>query len=181
MRRLHGARWGLLALAAVLGFAWIQFSRSPAGAQEHTPAQGARVGLMAPDFTLSRLDGQPVSLSELRGQAVVLNFWATWCPPCRAEMPALERVYQAHREDGVVVLGVNQGETGAAVNPFLKEFGISFPVLLDAQGNVGRLYRVQALPTTYFIDRQGMIRDMVIGGPMSEALLQSKLATLLGE
>ncbi len=175
-------RWSLLVTVAVLGLIWVQMNRvSPSDVATAAPLQEARVGFLAPDFTLDGLDGQPISLRDLRGQAIVLNFWATWCPPCREEMPALERVYQARRQDGVVVLGVNQMEAKAQVQRFLDERGITFPIALDTDGEVGRAYRVRALPTTYFIDRHGVIRDMVIGGPMSEALLRSKIAALLGE
>ena len=172
------ARWILLALVALIGLLWIQTNRVQSA---ETPlGRGARVGFLAPDFTLEGMDGQPMSLRDLQGKAVILNFWATWCPPCKEEMPALEKIYRDHREDGVVVLGVNQMEARPQVQRFLEEYNLTFPVVLDIRGEVGRLYRVRAYPTTYFIDARGVIRDMVIGGPMSEALLRSKVDALLG-
>ncbi len=181
MPRSRWVRLILLAAVAALGLAWIQMSRVRSGAPASSPPMEARVGFAAPDFTLPRLDGEMLSLHELRGQVVILNFWATWCAPCRAEMPVLDRVYRDRREDGVVVLGVNHMETAAQVQRYLASLSLSFPILLDEQGEVGRAYRVRALPTTYFVDREGVIRDMVIGGPMSEATLQSKIAPLLGK
>ncbi|MCS7221446.1 MAG: TlpA disulfide reductase family protein [Anaerolineae bacterium] len=181
MRRSRWLRPTLLAAVAALGLAWIQMSRVPSSGPASAPPTEARVGFTAPDFTLPQVDGQMLSLRELRGQVVILNFWATWCAPCRAEMPALDRVYRDRHKDGVAVVGVNQLEAAIQVQRYLGQLSLSFPIALDERGKVGRIYRVHALPTTYFVDRQGIIRDMVIGGPMSEATLQSKIAALLDE
>lgn len=114
---------------------------------------------------------------------MVVNLWTSWCPPCRAEMPAIENVYQANKERGLEVLAVNStyqdSETSAAA--FVQELGLTFPILLDRDGSVSNRYQLRALPTTYFIDRQGTIRSVVPGGPMSESLIQSKIADLLAE
>lgn len=179
-----GADWRRVALIGafvIVGLAWIQLGRVPADSASTSLFVSPRVGSSAPDFTLARSDGETVTLSDLQGQAVILNFWATWCAPCRAEMPALERVYQAGQDKGLVVLGVNQMEPKERVERFLAEMKVTFPIVLDFDAEVGRIYRVYAMPTTYFIDRQGVIRDVVIGGPLSEALLQSKVGALLGE
>lgn len=179
-----GSDWKRIALIGafvIVGLAWIQLGRAPVESASASPSVSPRVGFLAPDFTLDRSDGETVTLSDLQGQAVILNFWATWCAPCRAEMPALERVYQAQRDKGLVVLGVNQMEPKERVERFLAEVGVTFPIALDLDAAVGRLYRVYAMPTTYFIDRQGVIRDVVVGGPLNEALLQSKIDALLGE
>lgn len=107
--------------------------------------------------------------------------WATWCSPCRAEMPSLEAVYQAHRNQAFVVLAVDQMESQATVAAFVEQVGLTFPVLLDTDGQVSRTYRVMALPTSFFLDRQGIIRDVVIGGLMSQNYIEGKVAPLLRE
>lgn len=167
-------RLALLALAA--GGAWTWISR-PQAQDAGTDLPAARVGAIAPDFTLPALDdGRPVRLADLRGRAVVINFWATWCPPCRVEMPALQQVQRAMPD--VVVLGVNQQESADTVARFMREEGLDFPIVLDTAGEVNRLYRVRALPTTYFVDAGGVIRDIVYGGPLTRALIESKVAGL---
>jgi len=113
----------------------------------------------APDFTLESLDGPPISLSEFQGQPVVINFWASWCAPCRFEMPELADKYRALRDAGLVVLGVNvtsqDSVEGAA--RFVEDFGIPFPILLDVQGEVESLYNASSTPTTIFVDPSGQI------------------------
>lgn len=125
------------------------------------PAAGAAlvpvVGAPAPDFTLADPDGVRYTLSELRGQVVVLNFWATWCTPCRIEMPMLQARYDRDRENGLIVLGVNFDEPAADVRLFGRELGISFPLLLDPGAGVQRLYRVRGYPSTFVVDREGKL------------------------
>ena len=135
--------------------------------------------LILTDLTLMGLSGESVSLEEFRGQPVIVNFWASWCGPCRAEMPALEQVAMRYADEGVVVLLVNQGEGERTISGFLAEVGLTLPVLLDSDLNATRLYRVQALPTTFFIDREGRIQDLTIGGPMTDAYLSSRVLSLL--
>lgn len=117
----------------------------------------------APDFTLSSLAGTPRRLAEFRGQVVLINFWATWCLPCREEMPAMERLYREMQNDGFTILAVNFAETPEQVEPFVKELRLSFPILLDQEGQVARLYRAFSLPITYLVDRHGAIVGRVIG------------------
>lgn len=118
------------------------------------------VGALAPDFSLMNLDGETVSLSELRGQNVLVNFWATWCGPCREEMPAIQARY--NRGD-FAVLAVDFGESAQVVRGFLTEIGVDLPVLLDTDGRVQELYRVRGYPSTFFIDRRGVVRFFHIG------------------
>lgn len=170
-----------MAVVLALGSIWTILSRLPPEAANAGEPSAPREGFYAPDFTLDLLGGGQVTLSELRGNAVVVNLWASWCPPCRAEMPAIEKVYQAYKNLGVVVLGVNttyqDSESDAAA--FVREYGLTFPIPLDRDGSVSRRYALSGLPTTFFIDRKGIIRSVVVGGPMSEAVIQSKVEDLL--
>jgi peroxiredoxin len=171
----------LIAIAITLGGAWILASRVPAsgtGLSDQGLQTAPREGFLAPDFTLTTLDGSTVQLSDLQGKAVLINFWASWCGPCRAEMPHIQAAYTAHAEDGLVVLGVNQLESPPAVARFVEEHGLSFPIPLDSDGQVSAAYQARALPTSFFIDTEGIIRDSFIG-PMTAGLIESKLEMIL--
>ncbi len=119
---------------------------------------GAGVGRRAPDLQLESLDGRQVSLADYAGQVVLINFWATWCPPCKEEIPAIERAYQAHRDEGFVVLGINDGEAFEVIQAFAGELGITYPVLIDKRGDVAARYRRRGLPLTLIVDRNGVIQ-----------------------
>jgi cytochrome c biogenesis protein CcmG, thiol:disulfide interchange protein DsbE len=138
-----------------------------------------RVGNPAPDFALKTFDQQTVRLSQFRGKPVIVNFWATWCGPCSAEMPNIEKVYQEHQDRDVTVLAVNQGETADEVRGYADLYHLHFTLLLDGNMEVGHLYRVQALPTTFFIDRSGIIHEIHIGGPMSPQFIEGRIQSLL--
>jgi len=142
-----------------------------------------RAGFPAPDFALQTVAGDTVRLSDLRGQVVILNLWASWCGPCRAEMPDLEAVFTRHQSRGLVVLGVNSTfqDDPASAAAFALDRGVTFPILYDLDGAVSRRYLLRALPTTFFVDRQGVIRSVIIGGPMSPATLTAQVETLLAE
>lgn len=142
------------------------------------PADVPTQGAVAPDFTLETIDGETVSLSDYRGQPVVINFWATWCTPCREEMPLLQESYEAHREDGLVVLGVNVRESPEEVVRFLRQVGVDFPALLDPDLVVVERYRVTSLPITFFIGRDGELKTLVVGG-MSKTVLDERLEKIL--
>jgi len=177
-------RWSMVVIGAILlGGLWIWVSAVPVNATTGGMIPSPREGFLAPDFTLESLSAEQVSLSDLKGQVVVLNLWASWCPPCRAEMPALQRLYEENQARGLVVLGANitAQDNLTAVEAFVQEFNLTFPILLDTSGTVGRTYRMRAFPTTFFIDREGVIQRVIVGGPMSEITLQSTVEQLLEE
>lgn len=130
-----------------------------------------------PDLTLQTLDGRSVSLRDLQGKAVVVNFWATWCPPCRMEMPDLQAFYQAHLNEDVVVVAINAGEAVSLVQPFVDENNLTFDVLLDPDMRAMTAFRVASLPTSFFVDRQGVIRERH-GGALTLAEIESSMAPL---
>jgi cytochrome c biogenesis protein CcmG/thiol:disulfide interchange protein DsbE len=175
--------WTFMILLSTLGTAWIVLSRA---ADNVTVSQDDRPplpekGFAAPDFTLEMLDGREMTLSNLRGQVILVNFWATWCPPCRKEMPAIQEVYDRYRDQGFVVLAVDLGDGDDQVRRFIEQMELTFPILMDRDRDVSRHYRILSIPTTYFVDRSGVIQDIVIGGPMPRALIESKVTALLAQ
>lgn len=123
-----------------------------------------RTAAVAPDFAVPDLAGQAVRLSAYRGQVVLVNLWATWCPPCREEMPSMERLHQRLKDRGFVLLAVNEDEGGAGpVKAFVDQMKMTFPVLLDPEGDVGRKYGVWGFPESFLLDRDGRVVDHVIG------------------
>ncbi|HFE66436.1 MAG TPA: TlpA family protein disulfide reductase [Chloroflexi bacterium] len=142
------------------------------------PSNGVEVGLPAPAFNLKSLDGEQVALSDHLGEVVVVNFWATWCPPCRAEMPGIEQVYQAYQADGVVVLAINGQEEPALVKSFIDENGFTFPVLLDGNAEALRAYNARSFPMTVIVDRDGVVQYKQVG-PVTPAQLEALLEPLL--
>jgi peroxiredoxin len=120
-------------------------------------------GKAAPDFTLPNIDGQQVFLQQYRGKVVFLNFWATWCIPCREEMPALEQLHQKYQSEGLAVLAVNLKESAEQVKAFFQKHALSFPSLLDHHGSVFRDYLVVGMPTTYLIGRDGQLLAHGVG------------------
>lgn len=134
---------------------------------------GTQVGQQAPDFTLPLLDGSTISLSDLRGQVVLLNFWATWCEPCRIEMPEFETAYNT--TEGFTILAVNMMEGSEPITDYVDELGLTFRVVLDRDGSVTNLYRVVAYPTTYIIDSEGIIRAFN-AGPVNARQVQEWVA-----
>ncbi|EDP75663.1 TlpA disulfide reductase family protein [Hydrogenivirga sp. 128-5-R1-1] len=123
---------------------------------------GLSAGKKAPDFTLKTLDGKEVSLKDYRGKVVLLNFWATWCPPCREEMPLFVRMYEKYKDKGFEILAVSTDSSLEPVKKFVKEYRINFPVLYDDK-NVVSLYGIQGLPTSFLIDRDGVILKVRLG------------------
>lgn len=178
-------RWVATSLVIlVIGVLWTFTSRVPtAAATGGAPPPSPREGFSAPDFTLDLLEGGQVTLSDLRGKVVLVNFWATWCPPCRAEMPAIEKIYQSFKPLGLEVLAINvtNQDSETAANVFARDLDLNFPIPLDRNGETAARYALRGLPSSYFIDREGVIRSVVVGGPMNEALIQSKVEEILKE
>lgn len=163
-----------------LSAAWIIFSAAPANTPEKNTS-APQTGFSAPDFTLQSTDGKSYNLSDLKGSAVLVNLWATWCPPCRAEMPAIEKMYREYKDQGLVVLAVDMTyqDDPAAILPFMQKYNLTFPILLDEKGVVGAAYQLRSLPSSYFINRAGIINEVIIGGPMAEALLRTRIEQIL--
>jgi peroxiredoxin len=168
-------RWTWLFVALlVLGPSWLWTSRVPAEAQSVNLNPDPAVGRPAPDFALTTLDGKGFRLSDLHGKPVVINFWATWCAPCRNEMPSLQTA--ANRfDDAIVVVGVDQGEDAQTVQAFVDELGVTFPIPMDTQMVVSERYNVKGLPTTFFVDADGVIRHLWVG-EMNSVILAEGIA-----
>ncbi len=137
-------------------------------------------GNSAPDFSLQDLTGFHYSLSDMQGRVVVLNFWASWCTPCQAEMPAFQRVFDSYDPQKVVILGVNVTIQDKINNvlEFVEEKQLTFPILLDESGTVTTAYAIYAMPTTFFIDKEGVIQKVIMGGPIPEAVIRAEISKL---
>jgi len=147
---------------------WLVHERATAKIERPTPNApktiGAYAGSIAPNFSVQSLSGGEQSLESLKGKVVLVNFWATWCVPCREEMPAIQSAYDAHKDEGFVVMGIDERESADEVTRYMHELDLHFPLYLDADGKVGRQYRVFGLPTSVLVGRDGVIREVVIGG-----------------
>ena len=177
-RRPRRVDWGVLLLTALMA--------AVAGAAELPPLghsmNPVSPPLPAPTFSLPDMDGTEHELGSFRGKVVMLNFWATWCPPCRREMPSMQRLYDKYRDRGLVVVAVNQWEDPDLVFQFSGGLSLTpeFPILFDRESRIAELYAVKGLPTTYLLDKDGNIRFQAIGGrefdhPDVEALIESLL------
>ena len=132
----------------------------------------------APDFTLTQFDGQAFRLSDQRGKVVVINFWASWCLPCRQEAPALEATWRAYRDRGVVFVGVDYVDTDAEARRYMAEFDITYPNGPDLGTRISQLYRIKGVPETYFVNAKGDLRGVIIG-PTTASELQQRIDALL--
>ncbi len=154
---------------------------APTVTASSTPAPaGPGVGHLAPDVTLLDLNGKPVKLSSLRGTVVVLNFWYVACSPCQIEMPALEKTYLAEKANGFEVVGVDTADSAADITTFVTRLGVTYPILRDTALNAVDAYGVTATPTSYVIDKRGVIRDRILG-PVNETALTSEVSALVQE
>ncbi len=170
-------RWllGLLGLTLLLtGCQSAASAPAPNGEPTATPRPPAT------DFALDTLAGESLHLSDYKGQVVLVNFWASWCPPCQDEMPALEAYYQDHKDEGLVILGVNVKDSESAVRAFLEEYTVSFPVVLDHDAKAAGAYNITGLPTTIFVDREGRIMGRW-PGMVTKTFLEDHITPLLQE
>ncbi|WP_342600405.1 redoxin domain-containing protein [Psychrobacillus sp. FSL H8-0483] len=185
---------GLLIVGCLVAIATISFVKNNidekdafAGEQMGTdlamnPAnEGIGKGDTAPNFTLTTLDGEEVTLADYRGKKVVLNFWATWCPPCKAEMPHMQNYYEDMAEkENVEILAVNLTSSDVGldkVKAFQEDYALSFPIPLDEEGILGETYQAITIPTTYMIDTTGKIQNKIVG-PMDEQMLNEYVSNL---
>lgn len=169
---MAGGRW-VRAIVLALAILLVAGGCSSAG------NVGNQKGNTAADFSLEALEGGAGNLRDYRGKVVVLNFWASWCAPCRAEMPDMQTVYSELRDRGLVVVGVNQGESVEKVGAFAREFGLTFPILLDESQSIARKYGVRSYPTTFIISRDGVIRNVIVGGPLTRTSIRREVEELL--
>lgn len=138
-----------------------------------------KIGGAAPDFALPGLDGGEFRLSDYRGQPVVINFWGTYCPPCVAEMPLIQQYYDLYKDQGLVVLGVNENDPQVTARAFVRQLNLTFPILMD-RDKVRKAFGVTAYPSTFFVDRSGVVVAMK-EGEMDEAYLRSALSRIMHE
>ncbi len=145
----------LMVLVVVFGVVWLQSSKY----------EPLTVGKVAPDFELPDLNDGSVRLSDFRGKVVFLNFWATWCQPCREEMPSMEILYENFKQDGLVILAVSidRVTTKKDIPPFVKSMNLTLPILVDSWGQTDKRYKLMGVPETYIIDQQGILQEKVIG------------------
>lgn len=145
--------------------------------QAATPPRGAKKGNMAPDFTLSDLQGKEIRLDDLRGSVILLNFWAVWCGYCRIEMPDLQAAFVEFADQDFFILGIDVQENEDVVESYVDQLGITFPILLDKQGQAAIAYQIRGLPTSILIDRQGIIQQVHLG-LLTEKNIQDYLARM---
>ncbi|HKW86764.1 MAG TPA: TlpA disulfide reductase family protein [Nitrospiraceae bacterium] len=142
-------------LALAFGVVWMQSAKY----------EPLTVGKVAPDFNLPDLNEKEIRLSDFRGKVVFVNFWATWCKPCREEMPSMEVLYKNFEKDGLVILAISidRVTTKKDIPPFVKSLNLTFPILVDSWGQTDKRYKLMGVPETYIIDQQGVLREKVIG------------------
>ena len=173
----------LSAFFLIAGALWIWLSREPVSVSSQGPLQAPQAGLFTPDFSLSSIDGIEVSLSDLSEAPIIINFWASWCPPCRAEMPDFQQAYLEYSDTDLVLVSINSTSQDSLqdVLSFVEINQLTFPILLDTTGTVTRTFNVHSLPTTFFIDRNGIIKKVLIGGPIPLSLMRVEINKLLLE
>lgn len=171
----------LILLAGVWFVSSCKPSPSTSGATPIANEEAPRIGYYAPNFRLPTLNGGEMSMAGLGGKVVFLNFWATWCGPCRAEMPSMEALYRDFKKDGLEILAISSDLEGApAVKPFVGEMNLSYPILLDPDFRVDDKYLIQSVPTTVIVDRNGVITHRIVGArnwnsPESRELIEKLL------
>lgn len=184
-------KWvALLGLAVLIGIATYSFAEQNADSVDtlnneqlgtdllSSAGSELKKGDLPPDFTLTTLDGEEVRLSDYKGKKVILNFWATWCPPCKAEMPHMQNFYDANKEE-VEVLAVNLTDKDNGVETiqqFIEDYELTFPIPLDKEGEVGTAYQALTIPTSYIITSAGTVQHKIVG-PMDEAMMEQLISS----
>jgi peroxiredoxin len=176
-------KWIIILLLGIVGFgvykmtsgSFDQTKAEPPVTESsaNQPVIGLQKGNLAPDFELVTTEGKHIKLSELRGKRLIVNMWATWCPPCKAEVPELERFYEEHHNEGIEILAVDLTDSekrSADVATFIKDYKITYPVVLDERGEVAKKYQVTSIPTTYVINSKGIIQQKYIGALSDQSL-----------
>jgi len=171
----------LISLAFSLAIVGCQNADPPASITAISHEEAPKIGYMAPNFRLTNLEGQDVTIASLAGKVVFVNFWATWCAPCKAEMPSMELLYRDFKSKGLEMLAVSNDMEGASVvRPFVERFRLSYPILLDPDFRVDDKYLIQSVPTTVLVDRNGVITHRMVGArnwnsPESRNLIENLL------
>lgn len=168
-----------LHVALLMGCSSTPQSISEINSTSTEPKIGNQVGNKAINFKLIDLSGNTVSLDEFRGKPVILNFWATWCGPCRIEMPYLQQIYDDWKDKGLILLEIDIQQSAATVQQYLDDSNLNLPTLLDITGKTAVDYGITAIPTTYFIDRDGIIRQVVRGTFPNKASIESQLSRII--
>jgi len=185
--------FGLLLVAALIVFALTNFLKSKITEAEkidtsytqvetkEVEESGVEISQYAPDFTLKTLEGKKVKLSDYRGKKIILNFWTTWCPPCKEEIPQMEKYYKSlNKKDNVEILAVNLTSADKSkeyIKEFAESYDITYPILLDKKGEQQKQYEIVNIPTTYFINEKGQIKQ-IIKGPMDRKMMEYAMSSL---
>lgn len=164
----------------VIGVVLFMLINRPVTSSDDFSTVPAQVDFQSPKLALTDLSGKPVTLNDYLGGVVLVNLWATWCPPCQDEMPSLQTFYENHKADGFVLIGIDQEETLEVVKPFVVEFGLTFPIWLDEDYQAQREFKTSSLPSSYVIDRTGRVRLMWFGG-ITEKFLEKYVTKLIEE
>jgi thiol-disulfide isomerase/thioredoxin len=168
-----------LILIGILLFFLLRSTTADAQSDEFSTIP-VEVNYPAPELTLTDVSGNPVSLTDHLGKVILVNMWATWCPPCKAEMPTLQAFYEKYQAQGFVIVGINDGETIELVEPFVRDYGLTFPVWLDGEYLSEKAFNTVNLPSSYVIDRQGTVRLMWIGA-ISPRVLEKYVPNVIKE
>ncbi|MCL2669404.1 MAG: TlpA family protein disulfide reductase [Syntrophaceae bacterium] len=173
----------LLALAFISLVLLLPLQSGAGTLESPSPAKPVplKVGNAAPDFKLDTPQGKTISLRSFRGKSVLINFWATWCGPCVDEMHILQQIATEWSSNGLVILGINEGDPASKVTGFIQRYGISFPILMDGDQEVSRLYMVRYMPTSVFVDKDGIVQVVAYGGFDTKESLVSKMLSKVGK
>lgn len=171
---------GFIAIGIMLFLLLMENPPAPSSTSSRPSIVPVEVDFSAPELVLEDLTGNRVSLQDYAGSVVLVNLWATWCPPCKEEMPALQAFYENHQSEGFVLIGIDQEEPLEVVKPFVEEYGLTFPIWLDEDYLAEREFKTNSLPSSFVIDRTGKVRLMWFGG-VSEKFLEEHVTKLIKE